>query len=217
MKTQRIVAPEQGRIEIEETELPALSAGRVLVENKYSAISPGTELAFLHHLPNTSGDFPCYLGYSAAGLVIDRHESVDSLEVGQRVVAFGPHAAQFVIEATGAPQAIPEAFALAARMGHVILLGSTRGETESVNFYRDVHKKGLVVIGAHDATRPKQDDHLYYCTHDADAQTVLKLLAAGRVSTDPLISDVVPYANAADAYQRLHARETGLMTIVLEW
>ena len=34
-----------------------------------------------------------------------------------------------------------------------MLLGSTRGSTESVNFYRDVHKKGLTIIGAHDSIR----------------------------------------------------------------
>lgn len=320
MKTHRIVAPEQGRIEIEEVELPALSAGLVMVQHKYSAISPGTELAWLHHLSNTPGRYPYYPGYSAAGIVVDRHESVDSLEIGQHVASSAIHAGhvvteagqcvpipdavelkaaapyrllsialqgmrkaqiqlgwsvavlglgpignsaaqlaraagathvmgvdpvdwrrdlalscgidaavatsadagidggyQAVIEATGVPQAIPEAFALSGRMGHVVLLGSTRGDTESVNFYRDVHKKGLVVIGAHDSTRPGQDDHLNYCTNDTDAHTVLNLLAANRITPEPLISEVAPYSSAADSYQRLHAKETGLMTIVLEW
>ena len=53
--------------------------------------------------------------------------------------------AAVVIEATGTPQAILTAFGLARFGGRVILLGSTRGETEKVNFYADVHKKGLTV------------------------------------------------------------------------
>ena len=44
--------------------------------------------------------------------------------------------------------------------GRVVLLASTRGETERVNFYRDVHGKGLTVLGAHNpcahVTNPPQ-------------------------------------------------------------
>lgn len=43
-----------------------------------------------------------------------------------------------VFEATGHPDAAPMAFALARRHGRVVLLGSTRGETEMVNFYSAV-------------------------------------------------------------------------------
>ena len=62
-----------------------------------------------------------------------------------------------VIDATGHPEAIPAAFDLARFGGRVVLLASTRGDTEAVNFYRDVHKKGLTVIGAHESTRPRLD------------------------------------------------------------
>ena len=75
-------------------------------------------------------------------------------EVSRRFDDQGP---AVVIVATGYPDAIVSAFALAKQGGRVVLLGSTRGETDHVNFYRDVHKKGLVIIGAHDSTRPSLD------------------------------------------------------------
>ena len=53
-----------------------------------------------------------------------------------------------VIEATGSPEPVNDAFALACSHGRVVLLASTRGVTET-NFYRDVHRKGLTVLGAH--------------------------------------------------------------------
>jgi len=54
----------------------------------------------------------------------------------------GAEGADVVIEATGAPAAALTAFQLAAARGRVALVGSARGVTEGVNFYRDVHKKG---------------------------------------------------------------------------
>lgn len=48
-----------------------------------------------------------------------------------------------VIEATGHPATIPTAFDLAGWCGRVILLGSTRGETEQVIFTAMSIKKGL--------------------------------------------------------------------------
>ena len=121
------------------------------------------------------------------------------------------------IEATGVPAAVLDSFALAKRLGHVVLLASTRGETESVNFYRDVHKKGLTIFGAHDSIRPAVDDHLFYATRHTDTQTALKLLATGRVQVEPIISDVVAPAEAPVAYERLTRRDEGLMLIEFDW
>src|SRR5439155_297343 len=61
-----------------------------------------------------------------------------------------------VIEATGNPAAVNESFALAGDGARVVLLASTRGLTEA-NFYRDVHRKGLTVLGAHASARPPHD------------------------------------------------------------
>lgn len=320
MKSHRIVAPAQSKIEVETFELPPLEPDQVLIETHYSAISPGTELAWLHHMANTPGIYPYYPGYSSSGQIVDRGSAVTELEIGQRVVSQIRHAAHYVIEAnhctpipdavsdldaaiyrlisivmqgirkaqiqlgwdvavlglgpignlagqvaraagstyvhgfdpvgwrrelalqsgydaasdsteveelndhfhavieaTGVAEAVPSSFQLAGRLGHVVLLASTRGDTESVNFYRDVHKKGLTIFGAHDSIRAKTEDYLGFTTPQTDSLTSLKLLAGGRVLAKPIISDVVSFQDAASAYQRLTRRDEELMTIALQW
>lgn len=122
-----------------------------------------------------------------------------------------------VFEATGHPEAIPTAFDLASFGGRVVLLGSTRGETEAVNFYRDVHKKGLTVIGAHESTRPKQDSAPGWWTHKKDEETVLKLLGGGRLTVDPLTTHSYEWADAAKAYEMLARWEPGMLGTLFRW
>lgn len=122
-----------------------------------------------------------------------------------------------VLEATGHPEAVPVAFDLARFGGRVVLLGSSRGETEAVNFYRDVHKKGLTVLGAHESARPRHDSAPGRWTHWADQQTALKLLAAGRLVVDPLITHRLPWRRAADAYASLIRWEPGMLGTILDW
>ncbi len=326
MRSKRVIAAAKSTVTLDVFELPAVGPDQVLVETRYSAISPGTELAFLHHKPNTPGKYPYFPGYSASGTILEKGEAVGALAIGQRVACRIPHASHFVvearkclpipepvkdldasvyrlasialqgvrkarvqlgweiavlglgpignlagqlaraagathvegidpiawrgelalecgfdaatdsvegvsrtvgfgavdgfdvvIEATGVPEAIPPAFRLAKRLGHVVLLGSTRGETENVNFYRDVHKKGLTIIGAHDSIRPTEDDHSFYVSQRTDDETALRLLASGRIQTSPLISGVVSPEEAAEVYDRLTTRDEALMLVVFKW
>lgn len=125
--------------------------------------------------------------------------------------------AAVVIEATGHPEAVPLAFDLARFGGRVALLGSARGETEAVNFYRDVHKKGLTVLGAHESARPQLDSAPGWWTHQADQSTALKLLAADRLIVDPLTTHRFAWHNAAAAYDTLIRWEPGMLGAVLNW
>ena len=122
-----------------------------------------------------------------------------------------------VIDATGHPEAIPAAFDLARSGGRVLLLASTRGDTEAVNFYRDVHIKGLTVIGAHESTRPRLDSAPGWWTHQADENTALRLLAGGRLIVDPITTHRFAWHNAAAAYEMLARWEPGMMGTLLDW
>ena len=319
MNPRRVVVPSKNEIIVEPFDLPALGPGQVLLETQASAISPGTEMAFLQHKPNTTGEYPFYPGYSACSRIIEKHASVESLDVGQRVVYRTRHASHAIldaercqivpdnltdeeaavhrlvsialqgvrkaqmqlgwdvaviglgpignlagqlaraagatyvegidpigwrcdialqtgydavsdsvdsvglssgynatIEATGVPEVVPAAFQLAKMYGRVVLLASTRGVTEKVNFYQDVHKKGLTVLGAHDSNRPEVDDYLNFTTHHTDVETALKLMAAGRINVAPLITDKVPADDAAKAYEMLTNRNKHFL-VVLDW
>ena len=153
----------------------------------------------------------------AAALNVDASlPADDSLKSALRAQC-GGEAPAVVIEATGHPEAIPMAFDLARFGGRVVLLGSTRGETEAVNFYRDVHKKGLTVLGAHESARPRQDSAPGWWTHQADQATALKLLAAGRLVVDPLMTHRFAWQDAASAYATLIRWEPGMLGTILDW
>ena len=129
----------------------------------------------------------------------------------------GEEGANVVIEATGHPQAILTAFSLAKPGGRVVLLGSTRGETEQVNFYRDVHRKGLTVIGAHNIARPRGESRPGWWTEKDDQRVALKLLARGRLSVQDLITHRYAWQQATQAYDLLKQWDHNALGLLLDW
>ena len=122
-----------------------------------------------------------------------------------------------VIEATGHPDAINTALDVAGWGARVVLLASTRGETPSVNFYRDVHKKGLILYGAHNSIRPRQESSPNFWTSEDDSRLMLSLIAEKRFIVAPLISHRVPGNEAPKAYQLLIEWNPKLLGVVLQW
>lgn len=121
-----------------------------------------------------------------------------------------------VIEATGMPEAVNDAFTYAGYHARVVLLASTRGETQT-NFYRDVHRKGLTVLGAHAHVRPATESSPGYWTIADDTRAVLRLLAAGRLNVEPLTSEILPASEAPRAYEWLGSWRKDLLGVVLRW
>ncbi|MCY4402823.1 MAG: zinc-binding alcohol dehydrogenase [Candidatus Poribacteria bacterium] len=122
-----------------------------------------------------------------------------------------------VIEATGHPDAISTALAVAGWGARVVLLASTRGETPKVNFYRDVHKKGLIIYGAHNSIRPRQESSSNFWTSEDDSRLMLSLIAHKRFIVAPMISHRVLGHDAPKAYQMLMEWNPGLLGVVLQW
>ncbi len=61
----------------------------------------------------------------------------------------GVRGAEIVIDATGVPAAVPTAMSLACDAGQVVVVGSPRGLAQNVNFYDDLHRRYIEVMGAH--------------------------------------------------------------------
>ncbi len=137
-----------------------------------------------------------------------------SEQLGNATQGDGP---AVVIEATGHPDAISTALDVAGWGARVVLLASTRGETPSVNFYRDVHKKGLILHGAHNSIRPRQESSSNFWTLEDDSLLLLSLIAQKRFNVAPLISHRVPGEEAPKAYQLLMEWNPGLLGVVLQW
>lgn len=128
----------------------------------------------------------------------------------------GGKGADVVIEATGNPQAIPTALKLAAEYGRVVILGSPRGSCE-VNFYPEVHRKGLCIIGAHASRRPRFESRHGWWTVRDDNQLVLKLIAKGLLKVKNLITLKMSFQEAKDAYIKLIEQKDKILGIILDW
>lgn len=129
----------------------------------------------------------------------------------------GGDGAAVVIEVTGASAAIVSAFQLARARGRVILLGSARGDTDGVNFYRDVHRKGLTVIGAHEITRPAHESLPGWWTQRDEHVLALRLLALGRIDVAPLISHRFKWQDFSQAYALLANWDKSATGMVMDW
>ncbi|KYH37624.1 MAG: hypothetical protein AYL29_004080 [Candidatus Bathyarchaeota archaeon B24] len=137
---------------------------------------------------------------------------VDAVEEVRRLT--DGKGADVVIEATGNPEAIPMALDMAGRLGRVVILGSPRG-VSTVNFYMPVHRRGLVIIGAHTNVRPSHESLPHYWTDIDDKRLVLKLMADGRLRVRDYISLKLPVENAPDAYRLLMEHKERVLGVLL--
>jgi 2-desacetyl-2-hydroxyethyl bacteriochlorophyllide A dehydrogenase len=330
MKGKRIVWPVRGRAELEEFEIPSPQPGTVLFETEYSVVSAGTEKAWLLAKPNTSGTFPQYPGYSAAGRVLEVGDGVKDLRPGDRAVAYhsahathtvkqvrdlvrieddavpgeeaaftiiaamslqgirkahieigesvmvmgqgllglfatqlarwngglpvialdlsperrelalqlgadhafspladdfpealknvtGGQGANAIIEVTGVSAAMNQALACAAPQGRIIALGCSRELTNGIDFYQQVHKPGVVIIGAHNFVRPKYESSPGHWTMRDDLATLLRMISGQRLQVRPMISEIVSPEQAPDVYQRLVETACPPLGIVFHW
>lgn len=122
-----------------------------------------------------------------------------------------------VVEASGSAAALRLALELVAREGRVTLLGCTRVSDADIDFYQQIHRPGVSLIGAHTFVRPAQDSRPGYWTIGDDFQTLLAFLAAKRLRVEPLISEILPPAEAPAAYDRLATASPAPLGIVFDW
>ncbi len=129
----------------------------------------------------------------------------------------GDNKPQVVVDATGHPAAVTAAFDIIRPHGRLVLLGSTRGNTPDVNFYRDVHKTGLTLIGAHNSVRPHTEDRPGYWTLASDHSLALHCMAAQRLHVVPLITHRYAWEDAPAAYEELKLSNPNTLGLMLEW
>jgi L-iditol 2-dehydrogenase len=204
--------------------LQAIRKARIELGESVAVIGAGLVGLLAAQLARLTGALPAVsIDQEPSRLLFAQQVGIDAtLPAGDSTLAMlsaltGQAGADVVIEATGHPQAILSAFALARPHGRVVLLGSTRGETENVNFYSDIHKKGLTVIGAHNATRPQVDSYPGWWTQVDDQRTVLRLLEGKRLLVEPLITHRFDWQVAPQAYELLKSWDLKALGMLLDW
>lgn len=122
-----------------------------------------------------------------------------------------------VIEATGNPAALETACQHAAFGGRLALLGSSRGATESFDFYKQVHKRGLTLIGAHISTTYRLAAAPGWWTQHEEQRTALRLIQNRRVAVKPLITHRYSFHDIDAAYELLASWNADAIGIVIDW
>lgn len=122
-----------------------------------------------------------------------------------------------VIEVTGSAAALQQALEYIAWEGRISLLGCTRISDSPIDYYKYVHRRGISLIGAHTMTRPKQESAHGRWTERDDYKTFLKLVAANKIQTRPIISEIVSPRDATAVYKRLAEVKQPPLGIVFDW
>ena len=135
-----------------------------------------------------------------------------SLEPSLKELGAQPDA---IIEATGIPSLVPAALAAVRNRGDVVLLGSPRGPAE-IDLYKHVHRKGIALIGAHEAMLP---DRAPTGTPSRQAllEQAVSWLRQGKICVDGLATHVVRPENSAATYERISTDKSNVLGVIVDW
>lgn len=122
-----------------------------------------------------------------------------------------------IVEVTGIAAALHQALGYAAWQGRISLLGCTRIPDVNIDFYQQVHRPGVTLIGAHTCNRPKFESRPGQWTEQDDYRAFLKFVAAGRLQVRPVISEIVSPADAPAVYTKLAEMKNPPLGIVFDW
>lgn len=122
------------------------------------------------------------------------------------------------VEVTGSAAALKEALGCMALRGRISLLGCTRVSDCSIDYYKDIHRPGITLIGAHNfLPRRKLESAPGNWTHQDDCNLLLNLIAAGRFDVRTLLSRVVKPEDAPEIYRELCEDPNFPLGTVFDW
>lgn len=131
--------------------------------------------------------------------------------------AFGGKGPNAIVEVTGSAAALQQALECVAWEGRIALLGCTRISDVPIDFYKYIHRRGIMLIGAHTTTRAQVESAPGRWTEMDDYRTFLKLVAAKKMQVRPIISEIVSPETAPAVYARLAETKTPPLGIVFDW
>lgn len=121
------------------------------------------------------------------------------------------------VEVTGISKAMYQALECASWMGRISLLGCTRVSDCAVDYYQQVHRPGVKLIGAHNFIRPKFESYPHHWTHQDDCDAILNLLAAKRIQAEPIASRIVSPRDTTRIFDELCDDKNFPIGTVLDW
>lgn len=168
-------------------------------------------------LPVMGMDFDLARRDLALKLGADHVFSPDDTGVADSIRALTSDGVNAVVEISGAPNAVNEAFSFMAPLGRIALVGCSRTATTEVDFYNHVHRPGVTILGAHNFVRPTENSYPGYWTLKEDLKTILRLFSAGRLRADSMIAEILSPRQAPEAYRSLAAGGTNPPGVLFDW
>lgn len=120
------------------------------------------------------------------------------------------------VEVTGNGNALNQTLKCVKPFGRVALLGCTRIPT-TVDFYHDVHFKGITLVGAHTIARPKQESRPGFWTETDDCRAALRMLAGERLNVRDIIHEIHSPLEAEAVYERLANDSNFPIGVIFDW
>lgn len=121
------------------------------------------------------------------------------------------------VEVTGVSLAMKQALECASWMGRISLLGCTRVSDCGVDYYQQVHRPGVKLIGAHNFVRPKVESYPHHWTHHDDCKAILDMIATNRIDVKSIVSRIVKPETAPEIYTELCNNKDFPMGTVFDW
>lgn len=121
------------------------------------------------------------------------------------------------VEVTGASVAMKQALECASWMGRISLLGCTRVSDCPVDYYQQVHRPGVKLIGAHNFVRPRVESYPHHWTHQDDCLAILDMISAGRLDVRSIVSRVVKPEAAPEVFTQLCDDKNFPIGTVFDW
>ena len=121
------------------------------------------------------------------------------------------------VEVTGVASAMKQALDCASWMGRISLLGCTRVSDCPIDYYQQVHRPGIKLIGAHNFVRPKHESYPHHWTHHDDCNAILDMIASKRIQVEPIVSRVESPVDAPRIYNELCGDKDFPLGTVFDW
>lgn len=129
----------------------------------------------------------------------------------------GQGGADVVLETSGNIEGLLSGLSYTARLGRVLVNGCNRITDKPIDLYQDIHRKGVILIGAHDLTRNAWNSCPGNWTAKRDYKTLLGYMSDGRLRPEIIHSKTVPAGESPKIYNALLNDRNFPLGVVLNW
>ncbi|MEO6054045.1 MAG: zinc-binding alcohol dehydrogenase [Chthoniobacterales bacterium] len=121
-----------------------------------------------------------------------------------------------VVEVTGLARLIPDCLKLLRKGGMLYLLGGAHGNVE-IDFYSELVRKNLSIVGGHEAGAAMVEDYHFPWTVSANIRHCLELIALKKLDVGPLISNRISPNEVPKYYGLLSERAGDYLGVLIDW